>query len=384
MDIVEELKSKIRKTSYEQRAVSMSVCAFKNDSIIFCDAFGYKNQENYEPANIDTIYRSASVSKTVSAMAAMTLVDQGKLDLDEDIGNYLGYRVRNPYYPDIPITTRQLMTYTSTIYEEGSYSRIMVGELPPYKLSELLPEGSAGYSKENFISARPGEKIEYSSFGVGIMGAIIEKVTGKKFASYAYDSILKPLNIRGSYDPRYLDDSQVASTYEIIEPGDNPKPYGDMIGSNPEWMKKSFEYKLKLMDLPIGEAYRAPQGNLYIVPQDLAKILMVLTNKGNADGKQILSEQSVEQMLTPYMRDPDKDSLLGLNLSMFDHFIEGKRIVSFAGRAYGVLSGYFISPDDKTGVIVYSNGARSQHYAFDCPLACVEVAQIIYDYIDKL
>ena len=379
-----ELKETLRKLAYRQKAVSMSVCAFRKNELIFIDAFGYKDQEMYEPTTVDTIYRSASVSKPISAMAVLILVDQGVLELDTDISNYLGYEVRNPYYPDTPITLRHLMTYTSTLHEEGSYSPIMVGELPPYKLSELLRRDGPGYTTDNFAKCEPGKGIAYSSFGVGIMGAIVEKVTEKRFAQYVQEALLSPLGIRGAYDPRMLDENQVAHPYEIIEPGDNPKPYGDLIGSNPDWMKKSLAHKLELMDLPIGEAYRAPQGNLYIVPQDLCKLLMLLTNGGVAAGKRILSENAVQQMLTPYISDTEKGFKLGLNISLYDDFLENKLVAGFAGRAYGVLSGFFICPDEQTGVIAYSNGARSQHYAYDCPLACVEQIKAVYDVIDSL
>ena len=183
------LEAKIQGIMDRYHAVSVSVYAGKRGETIFQKAVGLKNPETGEKTDIDTIYRSASVSKHVSAMTAMTLVDKGLLDIDEDISTYLGYTVRNPWHKDVPITCRQLMTFSSTLHERGNYNAIMTGKLPPYKLSEILPEGAPGYTEANFAREIPGAKVDYSSFCIGILGTIVEKVTGMRFAEYARKAI---------------------------------------------------------------------------------------------------------------------------------------------------------------------------------------------------
>ena len=128
--------------------MSMSVTGVCGNEICFLHALGYSDITSKTPATTDTVYRLASVSKPLACMTAMTLIDDGKALLDHDIGDYLGYRVRNPFYPDAPITLRHLMTHTSTIIEGGSYNRIAVGDLPAYKLSEILRDGGLRLQRE--------------------------------------------------------------------------------------------------------------------------------------------------------------------------------------------------------------------------------------------
>ena len=379
----EELNKNLLAIAERYRAVSISMCAFRDGTLIYSDAFGMRDPENGLPANTDTVYRSASVSKHVSAITAMTLFDRGLFDPDEDIGKYLGYRVRNPYYPDTPITGRQLMNFTSTLHERGTYNRILAGELPPYKLSEILDENGPGYSKENFGRTRPGEVSDYSSFCIGILGTIVEKITGKRFAAYAKEAVLDPLGIRGSFDPRDLTSYDIAVPYEIRSANEKTRPYGDAEASEPGWMKKSLENKLKLMDLPVGESYRTAQGNLYIVPQDLMKISMILLDGGISCGKRILSGKAVKEILTPLIREKNIGLDIGLCIGLTRDFDEGSLTFGFSGRAFGALNSFMLRPSDKSGAICYCNGAESTGYRFGAADICADILQAIYNRLLK-
>ena len=371
----EMLKDRIHRIADRYQAVSISVYAAAKGKTLFEDVFGHRNRETGEEADISTIYRSASVSKHVSAMTAMTLVDRGLLSLDEDIGSYLGYPVRNPRYKDVPITCRQLMSFTSTIHERGSYNAVMSGDLPPYMLSELLQEGAPGYTVTNFAQEIPGEKVDYSSFCIGILGTVVEKVTGMRFAEYARRAILEPLGVRGSYDPRNLDPEQIAVPCEIGSAAS--RPYGDAEASDPEWMKRSLENKLRLMDLPVGESYRTAQGNLYIVPKDLYVIDRVLLDGGVSEGKRILSEESVREMMTVQSRDEEMKMGIGLCMGFPDELQEKRVMAGFAGRAYGVLSGFLLIPEEGAEIICYCNGARSDGYRYGCSAVCADIIEEI-------
>ncbi len=148
------------------------MAATKDGDLVFEGAWGLRDRDNGLPVTPDSLFRMASVTKPISAMAMMTLVDEDKVQLDADIGEYLGYQVRNPRWPDVPVTLRQLMTHTSTLVERGSYNKILAGGMPAYKLSEVLQHGSLGDDPDNWLPDRPGTRYDYSSFGSGVMGAV--------------------------------------------------------------------------------------------------------------------------------------------------------------------------------------------------------------------
>ena len=94
---------------------SLSVVAIRDARVVYERQFGYRHIARADPANASTLYRIASITKLVTALGVMRLVEEGKLDLDEDVGKYLGYRVRNPHFPDVPITLRALLSHTSSL-----------------------------------------------------------------------------------------------------------------------------------------------------------------------------------------------------------------------------------------------------------------------------
>ena len=110
-----------------QALASLYVIAIKQGRVVYENQFGrrYIHPEDASQdmlANDQTLYRMASVSKMVAAVGAMILVEQGKLDLDADISRYLGFQIRNPHFPTAPITTRMLLSHTSSLRDDAGYN----------------------------------------------------------------------------------------------------------------------------------------------------------------------------------------------------------------------------------------------------------------------
>lgn len=366
-----ELERKLENIALNNDTVSMSIAVVKNQDIIWEYCWGVHNRETGEVTTPGVYYRMASVSKITSALTMMTLMDKGMAELDKDISHYLGYKVRNPYYPGIAITLRHLMTHTSTLIETGNYNRICAGELPPYMLSEILRVGTPGYSADNYLKAMPGSVYSYSSFGTGVMGTIIEKITGMRFADYAYQAVFKPLELTCHYDPDLLPaDAVVATPYEVT-PGD------DASGRGEDWLANSLKNKEKLYRLPIGEAYRMAQGNLYARPSDIARIVMVFTGKGRSQGISILSESQVKEMTK--IQFSDETTATGLNLLQFDNTIVlGRYIRGHFGRAFGAFNACFFDLSDGYGVVLCTNGTNSKKSAWGYNAACEMVLNAIF------
>ena len=372
-----ELERKLEYIALNNDTVSMSIAVVKEQDIIWEYCWGLHNRETGEATTPEVYYRMASVSKITSAVTAMTLVDKGMAELDQDIGRYLGYKVRNPYFPENIITLRHLMTHTSTLIETGNYNRICAGQLPPYMLSEILQEGGPGYSTDNYLEAAPGSVYSYSSFGTGVMGTVIEKITGMRFADYAYQAVFKPLELTCHYDPDLLPaDAVVATPYEVT-PGD------DASGRGEDWLANSLKNKEKLYRLPIGEAYRMAQGNLYAKPSHIARIVMLFSGKGSSQGVSILSGAAVGEMTR--VQFADKTATTGLNLLQFDDkIVPGRYIRGHFGRAFGAFNACFFDLSDGYGIVLCTNGTNSTKSTWGYNAACEMVLNAIFSSVDEL
>ena len=383
----EKLTSRLNELCAQSNTVGMAVAAQRGGECIFSHNYGLQDKQSGIPVTDDTIFRIASSTKHISASVLMALVDAGVANLDEDIGAYLGYRVRNPYYPDTPITLRHLMTHTSTFLESGNYDKICAGSLPPYKLSEVLQQDSPGYALENYQKAKPGERYVYSSFGTGIMGCIAECITKRRFADLAKGAIFDPLGLDAAYDPDLLSDvSKIAVSYEILKAkaADVTQPI-DKAEAKQErqmWLQKSLENKRKLCSLPVGEAYRIAQGNVHIRAKDLLTVQSIFLHNGAVNGVRILSPEAVKEMLFVQYR--DERVVSGLNLLHLERLLPGEKLIGHFGRAYGAFSCTIFQPETSKGVVVLSNGTSPDLNESGHNKAIVDVFRTVFTELDTL
>ena len=339
----DKVMSALAQVAKDREAVSLSAAATSGGRLIFEGTLGFRDKAKGLPATPDTLYRMASVTKHISAMTLMTLVDDGKAELDTDISVYLGYQVRNPHWPNVPITLRQLMTHTSSLVERGSYNKILAGDMPAYKLSEVLPLGSPGDDSTNWLPDRPGTRYDYSSFGSGVMGTIGECLSGLRFADLVTRRIFEPLGLKdATLDADTLKDVEVAV----------PDAVGGI--TDTEWLQKSLENKKRLCALPVGEAYRSAQGNGYMRARDLLAVTQVLLYGGASKGTRILSEDSVKEMCAVQFDDGFIRS--GLNLHHYGH-LAPQPLIGHYGRAFGALAIFMFDPVRKNAAAVLCNGA---------------------------
>ena len=178
----------------EQFNLKGASVAFYKDGNLTSYQMGYMNDEDKIETRPNTIYRIASISKTILAIGAMKLFEDGLLDLDKDISEYLGFKIRNPKFPNHIITTRHLMTQTSSITdgfddeEMENDSRVdgyngVNGRILGIPLETMLvPNDSPYYSDLTYSDYEPGTHFIYSNFGCGILACIIEKISGKNYA----------------------------------------------------------------------------------------------------------------------------------------------------------------------------------------------------------
>ena len=166
----------------------LAAIVMRGGEIAYENAVGTQDFARNLPLRLDSRARIASVSKTFATIAAMQLKDAGKLDLDADAGEYLGFALRNPRYPQTPITTRMLLSHTSSLRDNDDY---------------WLPIGAT--TSDFFRDARyyaeeaPGYYC-YCNLNFGLLGAIIEKLSGEKFNHYMNRHVFAPMGIKASFD----------------------------------------------------------------------------------------------------------------------------------------------------------------------------------------
>ncbi|MEG0766802.1 MAG: serine hydrolase domain-containing protein, partial [Clostridia bacterium] len=157
----------------EYQTMGAAIVWIKQGEIVDSFYYGRANRADDTPVTKDTLFRIASVSKMVSAVGLLRLMDMGIFDLDEDIGTYLDYQVRNPWFKDTPITIRQIMTHTASFKDDGHYKKALNGNVT--KLPYVL---AGNYANTNFTRQEPGTVSDYSNFGGGLLGAFMELFTG--------------------------------------------------------------------------------------------------------------------------------------------------------------------------------------------------------------
>jgi len=161
------LKKEFAKLIDTWDVVGLSVVAVKNGEIVYKHHFGYQDRERGILLNDNTLFRIASISKSFSAVAIMQLIEAGKLSLDDDFSNLVGFAVRNPAFPDQVITLRMIMSHTSGVNDSQGYTNLDV----------INPARNPDWAK-CYSNYAPGTHYDYCNLNYNMVGAVIERHTG--------------------------------------------------------------------------------------------------------------------------------------------------------------------------------------------------------------
>lgn len=326
---------------------------YLKDEVTTTFKYGYFDKEKNLPAIDDGVYRIASISKTILALGTMKLVEMNLLDLDLDISNYLGFKVRNINYPDDIITTRMLMTQTSSLtdgFEDedltnedrvDGYNGVNGRKLGVPLKDLLIPNDSIYYSDLTFSKYRPGEKFIYSNFGCGIMACIIEKVSGMNYDDFMQEHVFSKVGVDASYYCYKLkNQDKIVTLYQ-----------GSRVLTKDDFLRRAYDRA------PLGESYLGPAGGLFININDLSKLMMSFSEPGK-----ILKAETIEKMCTINWRGEDTEyKAKALQMIVIEDEFKIPLMGHF-GSAYGLRSMMLFNRELKTGVCFMASGGNYQTY----------------------
>jgi N-acetyl-anhydromuramyl-L-alanine amidase AmpD/CubicO group peptidase (beta-lactamase class C family) len=377
----------------ERSLASLAVLAIKDGQVVYRNGFGsrfidLKNANASKPANADTLYRIASISKLVTTVGVMRLVEEGKLALDRDVSDYLGYTLRNPNFPNDPITVRMLLTHTSSLRDDGGY----YWEAKHALKDALVPGGSLyGTGAMWAKNAKPGAYFQYANLPWGVLGGVMERATGERFDRLMKRLVFTPLGISGGFNPAEFSATEfanLATLYrkrtevagkEIWNSAGPWVPQVDDYSTAPPTPRADASYLIGSNGTAFG-----PQGGARISANGLGTLMLMLMHNGQHDGKAFLSKASVDEMLRPQWQANNKSgaesngqseygggkdlfNAWGLGTQLFldksgngtgDRLVApgGFKAAGHLGDAWGLTSAFAFNRESKTGLIFLHGG----------------------------
>ena len=199
-----------------------AVAVVRPDGIAYEHGFGYANKARRTPYTPATVQGVGSVSKTLIGVALLQAAAAGRLRLDQPVSELLPFAVRNPYFPDQPITLRQLATMTAGLtdnqrfYSKRAYAKGTTSALSneEYLRRTLSPTGQ-WFSRRRFLPHAPGTYYAYSNESAALAALAIEKATGQPYSEFTRQRILQPLGLTDSgWNVAEVDAPQLATLYD--------------------------------------------------------------------------------------------------------------------------------------------------------------------------
>ncbi len=363
----------------------------------FALGFAQRDEDKLTLLRPDHKLRIASISKLVVAIGVMRLVDSGKLNLDADVSEYLGWPLRNPAFGADPITARQLLTHTSSVRDGPRYYiPAGDGQLRDF-FDPASPFWDEGVHFAGEHNERPGTFFVYSNLNFGLLGEVIERITGLRFDQYMRRQVIAPLGLSASFDPCVIADEQRAAAFRKRPPNGDWNPqgawYAQVDGGEPRCfygmdMKDQGHAFLTHYAIGSNASIYSPQGGLRASANDLVAVLQMLMNGGELGEERLLSESAVQEMLAPHWTlnaqgtnglsagevEPGgpTDGLMtsyGLSVHRIDistwGFEEGPAVLlGHLGEAHGVLSHALFDPETRDGIVTLISGTAEDPAQF--------------------
>jgi CubicO group peptidase (beta-lactamase class C family) len=290
---------------------------------------GVADMSSGAPVTPETVFRIGSLTKTITAIAVLQLLEQGLVDLDAPANDYLRTFRLVPVKTGLqPATMRHLLTHTAGIGYWPRWSDLLrpgvgsgVSARSGRPLAELLRRGLP-------IEVQPGTKWAYSNHGFAALGQIVEDVTGEPFGRYLHDHVFEPLGMAHS---------------DVLrpDPGTASLATGYMLG------------RRGLRPVTYREVPLAAGGGVSSTPADMARFLAALVGGGSNARGVVLKPATVASLFAPHFQPDPRVPGMGLGFEL--ETLGGHRLATKSGVLSGFLSYLALAPDDRLGVLVLAN-----------------------------
>jgi len=367
------------------RGVSSAWATFDAQRVTGSGAEGLADRASARTLSIDDPVRVASVSKLAVALGVMRLVEQSKLDLDEDVSTRLGWRLRNPAFPDSPITLRLLLSHRSSLRDNGEGYIIPLGQTVQARTADPRM-----FDAEH----APGSYFRYANINFPVIATVMEKASGERFDRLMRRLVMMPLGLDACYNWTMCSDGAFTRAVVLYDT-DGSARLDDLRGTRPPcpvYSTPTSGCDLAAYVPGTNGGLFSPQGGLRISARGLAMIGQLLINNGRHEGAPFLSEASIATVLQPAWRFDGSNgatddgfycayglatqSLPVSAAGCHDDLFGARAMTGHAGDAYGVRSGLWIDPMTRTGIAFFAtnNGAspskgRSAYRAIEESLA---------------
>jgi len=322
--------------------VGASVIVVKDGELVVNKSYGYANFEKQLEVTPDTVFEWGSATKLLVWTSVMQLVEQGKLDLNEDIKTYLPSEFFKKLQSHKPITMLNLMHHDAGW--EDKYTDLFYKSAEDIKtLEEML------HITEPYQVNEPGEIVAYSNYGVALAGYIVESITGQPFYDYVNDHIFAVLDMKDTaIHPSQKDNQSVAEKRESV--------HGYLVKGEGAFSRSKDERVF------IG---LYPAGSAIGTAEDAAKFIMALMPADGVDSPLFQSNHTLNEMLTT---SDFYDNGLPRNAHGFWHGMYAVNVLEHAGNTDSFSSNFTFSQEEKLGVIVLTNQIAESGLSYGLPV----------------
>ena len=299
------------------------VVVVKDGQVLLQKGYGYSDIEKRTPVDpAGTLFRPGSVSKLFTWTAVMQLVEQGKLDLDADVNQYLDFKIPSP--DNKPMTLRQVMTHTTGLEEQ-------IRGLITSRKEEIVPLGEA---LKRWVPERihaPGATPAYSNYATALAGYIVQRVSGEPFDAYIQRHIFQPLGMAHSSFSQPLQPALLAKMSKGYTKASDAKA-------------KDYEF-ISL----------APAGSLASTGADMGRFMLAHLQDGAYGDARILNAATAQEMHTTGQK--SVGALNRMMLGLYETTVNGHRAIAHGGDTMYFHSDLELFLDDGIGIFVSMNSS---------------------------
>jgi len=338
--VVAELEPEIQRMLVAGNIPSASIALISGDKVIWTNGYGYSNLWARTPATPNTVYLIGSTFKAMSTVALLQQMEQGKFKLDDPVDKYLGDLKIQGEDPQHPITFRHIFTHTSGL--PGDFGGFPVwGDTVPPPLEDYL-------RKSLKVTRPPLARVEYSNMAFTLVAYLVQKISGVPYKQYMQEHIFTPLEMTTTaFEP----------TPEMGERLSVPYVVDEKTGAQTATVRV--------------KASVWPAGIVYGTVLNQANWLITNLNGGKFKDKQIISQQTLDQMFT---RQYDQfkggiegiwgNETAGFGLTWWTEVRDGDHYIAHSGSVAGYTAFLLGNRDRKLGFAILTNGNRAHPHLF--------------------